>query len=69
MNQIRILLHDGRSLILSEDEISCEISDVLLSFTNPTDYLEIEKSYGRMLVLNKGYIVGINVEEVDEQWD
>lgn len=43
MNQIRILLHDGTSLILPEDEILCEISDVLLSFTNPTDYLEIEK--------------------------
>ncbi|HBB6315886.1 TPA: hypothetical protein KB391_004641 [Escherichia coli] len=51
---------------MPEDEILCEISDVLLSFTNPTDYLEIEKGYGRTLVLNKAYIVGINIEEADE---
>ncbi|EYQ51409.1 hypothetical protein W263_00333, partial [Staphylococcus aureus DAR1980] len=25
-----------------------------------------EKDYGRELVLNKGYIVGINVEEADD---
>ncbi|SBE26462.1 Uncharacterised protein [Staphylococcus aureus] len=49
MNQLRILLHDGSSLILHEDEL-----------------FNIEKDYGRELVLNKGYIVGINVEEADD---
>ncbi|HDA8124161.1 TPA: hypothetical protein PD031_002643 [Staphylococcus aureus] len=59
MNQLRILLHDGSSLILHEDELFNE-------FRNDDDYLTIEKDYGRELVLNKGYIVGINVEEADD---
>ena len=49
MNQLRILLHDGSSLILHEDELFND-----------------RKNYGRELVLNKGYIVGINVEEADD---
>ena len=62
MNQLRILLHDGSSLILHEDELFNEIVFVLDNFRNDDDYLTIEKDYGRELVLNKGYIVGINVE-------
>ncbi|HCU8804223.1 hypothetical protein [Staphylococcus aureus] len=65
MNQLRILLHDGSSLILHEDELFNEIVFVLDNFRND-DYLTIEKDYGRELVLNKGYIVGINVEEADD---
>ena len=66
MNQLRILLHDGSSLILHEDELFNEIAFVLDDFRNDDDYLTIEKDYGRELVLNKGYIVGINVEEADD---
>ncbi|HDP3056104.1 TPA: hypothetical protein P6K98_002661 [Staphylococcus aureus] len=66
MNQLRILLHDGSSLVLHEDELFNKIVFVLDDFRNDDDYLTIEKDYGRELVLNKGYIVGINVEEADD---
>ncbi|HHA3114507.1 TPA: hypothetical protein ACODVA_002648, partial [Staphylococcus aureus] len=64
--QLRILLHDGSSLILPEDELLDSIIDILLDFRNGDDYLTIKKDYGRELALNKGYIVGINVEEADD---
>ncbi len=43
MNQLRILLHDGSSLILHEDELFNEIVFVLDDFRNDDDYLTIEK--------------------------
>ncbi len=49
MNQLRILLHDGSSLILHEDELFNEIAFALDQFWNDDDYLTIEKDYGREL--------------------
>lgn len=66
MNQINIVLHDGTQLIFKEDELPYTIETVLDDFCSGNEYLEIEKDYGRKLILNKDYIVAINVEEAEE---
>ena len=66
MNQINIMLHDGTHLILVEDEMIQSAQSVLNDFQTSDMYLVIDKDYERQLVLNKEYIVAINVEEADE---
>ncbi|MBM6506812.1 hypothetical protein [Staphylococcus pasteuri] len=65
MDQINIMLHDGTHLILAEDEMIQSTQSVLDDFQTSDMYLVIDKDYERQLVLNKEYIVGINVEEAD----
>ncbi|EGQ0387905.1 hypothetical protein DDG54_09300 [Staphylococcus pseudintermedius] len=65
MNQINIMLHDGTHLILAEDEMIQSIQSVLDDFQMPGMYLAIAKDYDKQIILNKEYIVAINVEEAD----
>ncbi|HHU6749852.1 TPA: hypothetical protein ACUI23_000525 [Staphylococcus pseudintermedius] len=65
MNQINIMLHDGTHLILAEDEMIQSIQSVLDDFQKPGMYLAIAKDYETQIILNKEYIVAINVEEAD----
>ncbi|PTK83177.1 hypothetical protein BUZ16_07460 [Staphylococcus haemolyticus] len=65
MDQINIMLHDGTHLILAEDEMIQSTQSVLYDFQTSDMYLAIDKDYERQLVLNKEYIVAINVEEAD----
>ncbi|MCE5436867.1 hypothetical protein JMA20_03720 [Staphylococcus pseudintermedius] len=65
MNQINIMLHDGTHLILAEDEMIQSIQSVLDDFQMPSMYLAIAKDYDKQIILNKEYIVAINVEEAD----
>ncbi|MDT0979406.1 hypothetical protein RNS76_07420 [Staphylococcus pseudintermedius] len=62
MNQINIMLHDGTHLILAEDEMIQSIQSVLDDFQMPGMYLAIAKDYDKQIILNKEYIVAINVE-------
>ncbi|MBC3134273.1 hypothetical protein [Staphylococcus warneri] len=66
MDQINIMLHDGTHLILAEDEMIQSTQSVLDDFQTSDMYLVIDKEYERQLVLNKEYIVAINVEEAEE---
>ncbi|MFP4921081.1 hypothetical protein ACJVVW_09680 [Staphylococcus coagulans] len=65
MNQINIMLHDGTHLILAEDEMIQSIQSVLDDFQTIGMYLAIAKDYEKQIILNKEYIVAINVEEAD----
>ncbi|HAR5756196.1 TPA: hypothetical protein I1490_000250 [Staphylococcus pseudintermedius] len=65
MNQINIMLHDGTHLILAEDEMIQSIQSVLDDFQTLGKYLAIAKDYEKQIILNKEYIVAINVEEAD----
>ncbi|EGQ1605609.1 TPA: hypothetical protein I1647_000103 [Staphylococcus pseudintermedius] len=65
MNQINIMLHDGTHLILAEDEMIQSIQSVLDDFQMPGMYLAIAKDYDKQIILNKEYIVAINVEETE----
>ncbi|EIT0466793.1 hypothetical protein L1G37_002667 [Staphylococcus pseudintermedius] len=65
MNQINIMLHDGTHLILAEDEMIQSIQSVLDDFQMPGLYLAIAKDYDKQIILNKEYIVAINVEETE----
>lgn len=60
------MLHDGTHLILAEDEMIQSTQNVLDDFQTSDMYLVIDKEYERQLVLNKEYIVAINVEEAEE---
>ncbi|MBT2852374.1 hypothetical protein [Staphylococcus coagulans] len=65
MKQINIMLHGGTHFILEEDEIIQSIQSVLDDFQTIDMYLSIAKDYEKQLVLNKKYIVAINIEEAD----
>ncbi|HDV6074599.1 TPA: hypothetical protein RJJ83_001446 [Staphylococcus pseudintermedius] len=65
MNQINIMLHDGTHLILAEDEMIQSIQSVLDDFQMPGMYLAIAKDYDKQIILNKEYIIAINVEETE----
>lgn len=59
------MLHDGTHLILAEDEMIQSIQSVLDDFQMPGMYLAIAKDYDKQIILNKEYIVAINVEETE----
>ena len=66
MYQMNIMLHDGTHLIFTEYDLYNEIDFYISRFEDDDDYLVIEKENGKELVINKEYIVAINVEEADE---
>ncbi|MDR5602782.1 hypothetical protein RCO12_04960 [Staphylococcus coagulans] len=65
MKQINIMLLNGAHFILEEDKIIESPLKILKDYQTTYAYLVIDKVFCGQLVLNKKYIVAINIEEAD----
>ncbi|MBA8777450.1 hypothetical protein HR081_11275 [Staphylococcus schleiferi subsp. coagulans] len=66
MKQINIMLLNGTHFILEEDKIIESPLKILKDYQTASAYLVIDKDYEKQIILNKKYIVAINVEEAED---
>lgn len=65
MEQIRILMYDRESFVFAEYDVLTPLEFIIADYCNDTPYLKIDKENGREFVINKDYILALQIEEAD----
>lgn len=65
MQQIRIMMYDGESFVFAEYEVLTLLEFIIADYCNDLPYLKISKENGNDFVINKDYILALQIEEAD----
>lgn len=65
MQQIRIMMYDGESFVFAEYEVLTPLEFIIADYCNDLPYLKISKENGNDFVINKDYILALQIEEAD----
>lgn len=65
MEQIRIMMYDRESFVFAEYDVLRPLEFIIADYCNDTPYLKIFKENGREFVINKDYILALQIEETD----
>lgn len=65
MQQIRIMMYGGESFVFAEYEVLTLLGFIIADYCNDLPYLKIPKENGSDFVINKDYILALQIEEAD----
>lgn len=65
MEQIRIMMCDRESFVFAEYDVLTPLEFIIADYCNDTHYLKITQGNGREFVINKDYILALQIEEAD----
>ncbi|WP_433912337.1 hypothetical protein [Staphylococcus sp. LKG3-3] len=65
MEQIRIMMYDRESFVFHEYDLLISLETVIFYYCDDKPYLSIQKADGRNFVINKDYVMALQIEEAD----
>lgn len=65
MQQIRIMMYDRESFVFKEYDVVTTLERIIFDYQNREYYLSVFKDDGNEFVLNKDYIMAMQIEEAD----
>lgn len=65
MEQLRIMMYDRESFVFAEYDVLIPLELIISDYCNDAHYLKIAQENGREFVINKDYILALQIEEED----